>query len=278
MLYGPLGVIDLNTTDLFNFTGDSGDLATTGTSFRFMSSLMHPISYAYVLAVAGLAAISLRQYLWLFVVIPLLIAIGVKGAMVLFVFSVCLWTILMSTGSSRVVLLSTAALLIVYVVYGLEHGLEYGDYHAIGFLGGWHGFLGNPLGHGLGVGGNLSAGAEKVQWEGTAGMQRAGADFGLESAVGVLIYQMGIGSVAILATFFGLLRAAPFSKRKPQGRDIWFLALATVAVNGVFQEEAYAPTAAGLIALLCAVVLINERRRAVSLTSRTKLLAHPTYA
>jgi hypothetical protein len=109
-------------------------------------------------------------------------------------------------------------------------------------------------------------------------MQRAGASFGLESAVGVLIYQMGIGSLTILAIFFSLIRAAPFLRRKPQGRDVWFLALATVAVNGVFQEEAYAPTAAGLIALLCAVVLINEQRQAVPLTGRTKLIVRPTYA
>jgi asparagine N-glycosylation enzyme membrane subunit Stt3 len=100
----------------------------------------------------------------------------------------------------------------------------------------------------------------------------------MESAVGVLIYQMGIGSLAIFAIFVRLLWGAPFFRRKPQGRDVWFLALATVMVNGVFQEEAYAPTAAGLIALLCAVVLINEQRQAISLTRPAKLLARHTYA
>ncbi len=266
-IFSPLDVIDQNITTWFNFTWDSADLAAA-TSSRFKSSLMNSVSYAYILALAGVAAISLRQYLWLIVLVPLLLAAGVKGAAILFIFSFCLWTILSTTGSAKFTLVSTLVLLTLYVVYGLSRGLELGDFHAIGFLGGWRGFLSNPLGHGLGVGGNLSEAAAKMpDWTGAGGMQSAGADFGLESAVGVLIYQMGIGSLAVFAVFFCLLKAAPFLRHKPQGRDIWFLALATVIVNGVFQEEAYAPTAAGLIALVCAVVLMNARRQAVSLSS-----------
>jgi hypothetical protein len=265
-IYGPLDVIDQNTTALFNFSWDSAGLAAA-TSFRFKSSLMNSVSYAYILALAGVAAISLRQYLWLIVVVPLLIAIGVKGAATLFLLTIVLWTILIMTGSGRFTFISAATLLAAYVAYGIAHSLEYGDFHAIGFLGGWQGFLGNPLGHGLGVGGNLSpAAANMSSWTGAGGMQTAGADFGLESAVGVLLYQMGIGSLTIFAIFVALLKAAPFLKYKPLGRDIWFLALATVIVNGVFQEEAYAPTAAGLIALVCALVLMNARRGAVPLT------------
>jgi hypothetical protein len=267
MIYSPLDVIDQNTTGLFNFGWDSASLAAA-TSFRFKSSLMNPVSYAYILALAGVAAISMRQYLWLIVIVPLLIAIGVKGAAILFFFSLCFWTILITTGSGRITFLSAAALLTLYVDYGLTKSLDVGDFHAIGFLGGWQGFLSNPLGHGLGVGGNLSPAAAKMpNWTGAGGMQSAGADFGLESAVGVLIYQMGIGSLAVFAVFGCLLKGAPLLQRKRQARDIWFLALVTVVVNGVFQEEAYAPTAAGLIAMMCAVVLMNERRQAVPLSS-----------
>jgi hypothetical protein len=266
VVYGPLGVVDMNTATLFNYTGDS-DFASM-TSFRFMSSLMHPISYAYVLAVAGLAAVSLRQYLWLLVLVPLMIAIGVKGAALLFVFGICLWTMLATTCSGKLTLLGGTALLTAYVVYGISHGLEYGDFHVIGLIGGWNGFLANPLGHGLGVGGNLSAAsAPGIQWTGQGGVQSTGADFGLESAIGVLIYQMGVGSLTIFAIFVSLLKGAPFMRRTPRGSDVWYLAVAVVMVNGVFQEEAYAPTAAGVIALLCAVVLMNEGRQAVLLTS-----------
>jgi hypothetical protein len=268
--YSALDIVDQNTTALFNFGWDSASLAAV-TSFRFGSSLMNSISYAYVLVIAGLAAISLHRYLWLIVIVPLVIAIGVKGAAILLMLALCLYTILTTTGSSRLTCVSTAALLALYVVYGIAQSLAYEDYHALGFLGGWHGFLSNPLGRGLGVGGNLSTTAQNVNWADT--IQKRGADFAVESAVGVLIYQMGIGALAIFAVFASLLKAAPFLKRKPQGRDIWFLALATVLVNGVFQEEAYAPTAAGLISLICAVVVMNEGRRVKSLNSRvTQLL------
>jgi len=270
MAYSALDIVDQNTTALFNFGWDSASLAAA-TSFRFGSSLLNPISYAYILVIAGLAAISLHRYLWLIVIVPLLIAIGVKGAAILLVLALCLYTILVTTGSGRLTFVSTAALLMLYVVYGIRQSLAFDDYHALGFIGGWHGFLSNPLGRGLGVGGNLSSTALNTNW--SASIQTRGADFAVESAVGVLLYQMGIGALAIFAVFGSLLKAAPFLKRKPQGHDLWFLALATVLVNGVFQEEAYAPTAAGLISLICAVVVMNEGRQVTSLNSRvTQLL------
>jgi hypothetical protein len=275
-VFGPYGVADQNISALFNFTGDSPYSAVT--SFRFMSTVMHPISYAYILAVAALLAISLRQYFWLLILVPLMVAIGVKGAAVLLVCSLCLWTVWISTRSGTFLVISTVVLLVTYMAYGLMHGMEYNDFHVIGFLGGWNGFLRNPFGHGIGVGGNLSSGATGLTWTGSGSLQAVGADFGLESAVGVLIYQMGVGSIAVFAVFIVLLKAAPFFRRGPQGRDIWLLALATVMANGVFQEEAFAPTAAGLIALLCAVVVINEQRQAVMLSKYPNLLAQPGYA
>jgi hypothetical protein len=186
------------------------------------------------------------------------------------VLALCLYTILVTTGSGRLTFVSTAALLMLYVVYGIRESLSFDDYHALGFIGGWHGFLSNPLGRGLGVGGNMSSTALNTNWANS--IQKRGADFAVESAVGVLLYQMGIGALAIFAVFGSLLKAAPFLRRKPQGRDIWFLALATVVVNGVFQEEAYAPTAAGLISLICAVVVMNDRRQVASLSSRASQL------
>ena len=269
MTYSALDIVDQNTTALFNFGWDSASLAAA-TSFRFGSSVLNPISYAYILVIAGLAAISLHRYLWLIVIVPLLIAIGVKGAAILLVLALCLYTILVTTGSGRLTFVSTAALLMLYVVYGIRQSLAFDDYHALGFIGGWHGFLSNPLGRGLGVGGNMSSTALNTNWANS--IQKRGADFAVESAVGVLLYQMGIGALAIFAVFGSLLKAAPFLRRKPQGRDIWFLALATVVVNGVFQEEAYAPTAAGLISLICAVVVMNDRRQVASLSSRASQL------
>ena len=70
MTYSALDIVDQNTTALFNFGWDSASLAAA-TSFRFGSSVLNPISYAYILVIAGLAAISLHRYLWLIVITSL---------------------------------------------------------------------------------------------------------------------------------------------------------------------------------------------------------------
>ena len=57
MTYSALDIVDQNTTALFNFGWDSASLAAA-TSFRFGSSVLNPISYAYILVIAGLAAIA----------------------------------------------------------------------------------------------------------------------------------------------------------------------------------------------------------------------------
>ena len=258
-----------------NWFNISGNESTSATSFRFGSTILHAISYAYVLAVVSFAAISLRRSVWLVITIPLMFIIGVKGAAILFISTVLLWWTWTLSRSTIFVVTCGLMLTVGYIGYGLLHGIEVGDYHVIGFLGGVNGFMHNPFGHGLGVGGNLSANAATdaggygVNWTGQGGFQAAGADFAVESAVGVLIYQMGIGSLAIFAVFIIMLKEAPFLKlRRPRPRryDIWYFALAAVMVNGVFQEEAYAPTGAGLIALFCAMLIVNEHRQAVVLS------------
>jgi hypothetical protein len=120
--------------------------------------------------------------------------------------------------------------------------------------------LPNPIGHGLGMGGNFSPQAMlHINWD---ALQHFGADFAVESAVGVLIYQMGLASIAVFAVIVFLLKDAPFGDKGPQRRDIALIALATVTVNGIFQEEAYTSYACGLFALLCAVIVANGYRAA----------------
>ena len=50
------------------------------------------------------------------------------------------------------------------------------------------------------------------------------------------------------------------ARMTPRRQDVLFLAMAMVVVNGIFQEEAYAPYAAGLLALLCGIVVTNGAR------------------
>ena len=59
-----------------------------------------------------------------------------------------------------------------------------------GFLGGVRGFLSNPLGRGIGAGGNLSL--RHVDHRLEPSQQLGHTDVALESSVGVLLYQMGV--------------------------------------------------------------------------------------
>jgi hypothetical protein len=135
----------------------------------------------------------------------------------------------------------------------------------------------DPLGHGIGVGGNLSRNAAAgFSWKHF--QAEGGVSFALESSVGVLFYQMGVASASVFAVFAMLLRYAPFdaaafAKRLPNRYALMFIVLGTVAVNGVFQEEAYAPTAAGILTLFCAVIIANGNRPVESLVSAVKARA-----
>ena len=57
-----------------------------------------------------------------------------------------------------------------------------------------------PFGRGLGVGGNLSDGYFAIDW--SAAQQAGSIDGAAESAVGVLLYQMGIAALVPLAFYF----------------------------------------------------------------------------
>jgi hypothetical protein len=76
----------------------------------------------------------------------------------------------------------------------------------------------------------------------------------------------------VFAVFVALLRAAPIgavvvrngaARMMTRRQDVLFLAMAMVVVNGIFQEEAYAPYAAGLLTLLCGIVVANGTRPAL---------------
>lgn len=259
-------IVQHNTATLFNITGSESTIS----QLRFQGTVMHPISYAYVLAAAGLVAWSIGQTGWLWLLVPLLVLTGVKGAVLMFFSSIILWTVWSLSRSKQFLAIVGTVMMVMYVGFGLTFGAENGDFHVLGFMGGWNGFLADPLGHGIGVGGNLSGQANAgFQWK---EFQRGGSsDFALESAVGVLLYQMGVASVAVFAVFVMLLWKAPFQipaygRRLLHRHSLMFIVLATVAVNGVFQEEAYAPTAAGIFTLLCAVIIANGNRPTAGLS------------
>jgi hypothetical protein len=145
---------------------------------------------------------------------------------------------------------------ILWVGAAIAYGATHGDYHVLGFLAGLHEFLRNPLGQGLGIGGNLSSTSLHVNWEHA---QATGATtVPVESAVGVMLYQMGVGSFA----FFGFLTMLIVGARRlilVTGRsDFWFayITVTTVFANAVLQEEAfYSPLSLGFCLLLTGTAL-----------------------
>lgn len=249
---------DENRSVFFNVTGSNSN----ATSFKFMGTIIHPISYGYILAGVTIVAVAVGMSPWLWITLPMLAMIGTKGAALLVFFTFDLWFVWYVTRNSRFLLATGTVLMIAYVGFGILSGMRNDDYHVLGFLGGVHGLMADPIGHGLGVGGNFSPQAEQnFKW---STFQHSGLDFALESAVGVLIYQMGLASAAIFGVIVLLLKNAGLHLRSPRRQDIVFLALATVTVNGVFQEEAYTAYACGLFTLLCAVVVANGERAVVT--------------
>src|ERR1044072_9944093 len=58
----------------------------------------------------------------------------------------------------------------------------------------------------------------------------------------------------------------------PSRQDIMFFATAMIMVNGVFQEEAYSPYAAGMVLLMCSCLVANGlRQRVVYIPSRNMI-------
>jgi hypothetical protein len=83
-------------------------------------------------------------------------------------------------------------------------------------------------------------------------------DIAVESAVGVLLYQVGVFGMLILAVL-GWIAAKLWKLYRRTGDRLHAagaLGLLTIAVNGIFQEEAlFAPLALGMLAALAGLML-----------------------
>jgi hypothetical protein len=246
------GLQDIMTTTFFN-TPLTADLFPT--VFRIGGPNFHPISYAYALSVISIWLLFRGRWLLPLAALPLIVVIGSKGAM--FMLIVALWARLMQgVLGTRLTLLSVPVAAIAWVGAAIAYGSTHGDYHVLGFLAGLHEFLRDPLGQGLGIGGNLSSTSLHVNWEHA---QATGATtVPVESAVGVMLYQMGVGGFA----FFGFVVALIVGVRRlilVTGRsDFWFAYVTTTTLfaNAVLQEEAfYSPLSLGFCLLLAGTAL-----------------------
>ena len=260
--------LDLLKTNLFN----SGLFSDLGAITRIQGPNFHPISFGYVLS--ALAALAAVQGYWglVLVALPLMVVVGAKGAIVLLIAS-ALFVAVARLGPPRGTIPVFLALMVLYAVMVFRSGLAIGDFHVLGLLGGLNGFLGNPLGHTLGQGGNLSVAFAEIDFQ---KYQQAGlSDLAVESAVGVLLFQMGVFGFALIAVYAWI---AALCWRLFRDLHLPSLALATALIvvtlfNGLFQEEAlFAPLALGLVMLIVGLTLgavdrtvaplVSARRRA----------------
>jgi hypothetical protein len=239
-------------------------LEGTGLSklLRINGPNMSPISFGYGIAFFGLFLFSVGRPLLAVAALPLLIFCSVKGALIMATFVAAAWMSTRLFGALVTLLLGLLAL-IAFAVVAIHVGLQIGDYHVIGLMGGWNGFLDKPLGRGLGVGGNLSDGYFSIDW--SAAQQAGTMDGAAESAIGVLLYQMGIAALVPLCFYFAVAlkawRLYASSGNLTQG--LAGFGVMVVLLNGLFQEEAlFAPPALGLVLSLAGLVIGSKMRMA----------------
>jgi hypothetical protein len=242
---------------------------------RIFGPNMSPISFGYGIAFFGLFLFSAGRPLLALCTVPLLVLCGVKGPLILVAFVALGWASTRLFGALVTLVLMLLAL-IAYAAVAIRIGLQIGDYHVIGFMGGWHGFLDNPLGRGLGVGGNLSDNYFSIDW--SAAQQAGTMDGAVESAVGVLLYQMGIGALAPLGFYLamGLKAWRLYASSGLLTQGLTGFGIMVVLVNGIFQEEAlFAPPALGLLLTLAGLVIGNQIRTQTTAGTATGINLRP---
>jgi hypothetical protein len=244
---------------------------------RLVGPNFHSISFAYALAFFGVVLWAAGRHWYAILVFPLVVVIGSKGALVLLVFVTASLVLIRRFPWLRR-LWFYAAMLCVYAAVGIAVGIATQDYHVIGFLGGLRGFLSNPFGHGIGAGGNLSLNVSAIDWSRSQSIGHT--DVAVESAVGVLLYQMGVAGIVLLAVI-AWIAVKLWAIYRGTG-DRFYAAGAigtlTILVNGIFQEEAlFAPLALGVMAALAGLMLGNAYRDAPSRASAARSSKPPPY-
>lgn len=218
--------------------------------WRIVGPNFHPISYAYALSILSVTLLFRGRWLLPMFFFPLLLIIGSKGATVVLLVATFALLLLRLSGA-RLAALFVIVSSVAWIGLAILFGMRSGDYHVLGFFAGIRDFMSNPLGEGLGIGGNLSSDSSRLDWEAA---QAAGASaVPVESAVGVMLYQMGIGALAFFGFLFAI--AARLLKRFLATSRPEYLAgfamITVVSANAVLQEEAYySPLALGLILVI----------------------------
>jgi hypothetical protein len=212
------------------------------------------------------------RWWYLALALPLVFAIGSKGALVFMLFVAGAMLAVRIGGLLRSLWVYVAALCL-YAAVGIKVGIAAQDYHVIGFIGGLRGFMSNPFGHGIGAGGNLSVSVSTLDW--SRSQQLGHTDVAVESAIGVLLYQMGVAAVLVIAAigWIAWLLWSLYRATDNRACAATALSIIVVAFNGIFQEEAlFAPLAFGIV-MASAGLLLGQSYRPTS----GSIVGAPTY-
>ncbi|TIV70209.1 MAG: hypothetical protein E5V89_15590 [Mesorhizobium sp.] len=255
------GIEDVMTTTFFNTPLFNDILPSV---FRIGGPNFHPISYAYALSIISAWLLFKGRWLLPLAALPLLLVIGSKGATFMLFVAIAA-RLIYRPSRAGLTLLAVMALAVVWTTAAIAYGATHGDYHVLGLIAGMRDFLANPLGQGLGLGGNLSSTSINLNWQ--SAQAEGAASVPVESAVGVMLYQMGVGSLV----FFGFLAALAVALRRQliQTGDpdflFGFVGVVTISANAVLQEEAiYSPLALAFCLLLVGVSLGTRWRTAAA--------------
>ncbi len=269
----PVNLVDYGRTDLFNSPLFA---ALHVTVLRLEGPNLHSISFGYALAALLSFAAIHKRWAAALLAAPLLFLTSAKGPLLLAVFTLAFYEVA-RRWNPRTALKILALALAAFAIFALAFGFKSGDYHVLGLIGGVNGFMKNPIGHSLGEGGNLSfASFNVIDW---SKFQREGAaDVAVESAVGVMLFQLGVAAAAAFAFYAWIARTALSLFERTRAPALAFAvgALATTLVNGLFQEEAYfAPLALGLVMGLAGLSLGAADRALVAASSHGLLAQRP---
>lgn len=202
-----------------------------------------------------------KRYFVSVVLAFLMVAAGSKGAILLFVLYFAVATIRKTAVGMRFGWITELVIYGGFVFLFLIYGQATKDYHYLGLMGGIRAFFSDPIGFGIGVGGNLSDIATRANF---ATFQRQGyADYALESGMGVLLYQLGVMAFVYLWCIWRILvllwRQAFLVTGVARARTDWArIMLTVVVVNSLFQEEAFSPAVFGFTMLMCALTLRQD--------------------
>jgi hypothetical protein len=217
---------------------------------RLSGPNLHPISYAYSLAIALMLFATERAYIRVCAAALLLIFIQAKGPTITICFA-GLFVAIDRLLHVRTRILAIVIGLAAYIGFVFWFGIAKLDYHILGFLGGVAELPTHPIGHGLGAGGNLIA--QEPEWKTFQAQGRAA--FGTESAIGVMAYQLGLFALVFITTYLLVFRRSLTWFREMQCSLLIPYAFLVMCINGLFQEEAYGPFALGLAGLILGLYL-----------------------